>query len=107
MFIYVHVDDITFQRESEACDFRSTCLLKEFHSIGGNLSWCVGCAFERDINRGVLRAPQKAFIESVVSLYGVDAVSDLPASQSIDLGLRVNKKPVFDKPVRAAVGSLI
>ena len=56
---------------------------------------------------GVLRASQRAFIESIVSRYGVDAVSDLPASQSADLGPRTNDEPVCDKPVRAAVGKLI
>ena len=34
-------------------------------------------------------------------------MSDLPASQTADLGLRGNDKPVVGKPVRAAVGSLI
>ena len=107
MIVSVHVDDITVAGESEACDFLSTCLLKEFQTTGGELSWYLGCAFERDRKRGVLRASQKAFIESVVSRYGVDAVSDLPASQSADLGPRRNDEPVCDKPVRAAVGSLI
>ena len=34
-------------------------------------------------------------------------MSDLPASQSADLGPRGNDEPVHDKPVRAAVGSLM
>ena len=34
-------------------------------------------------------------------------MSDLPASQSVDLGPRKNDEPVCDKPVRVAVGSLI
>ena len=71
------------------------------------LSWYLGCAFERGRKAGVLRASQRAFIESVVSRYGVDAVSDLPAFQSADLGPRRDDEPVCDKPVRAAVGSLI
>ena len=50
---------------------------------------------------------QRVFIESVVNRYGVDAVSDLPASQSADLGPKRNDEPVYDKQVRAAVGSLI
>ena len=50
---------------------------------------------------------QRAFIESVVSRYGVDAESNLPASQSDDLGPRRNDESVCDKPVRTAVGSLI
>ena len=107
MIVCVHADDITATRESEACDFLSTCLLEEFQTTGGELSWYLGCVFERDRKRGVLRASQRAFIESVVSRYRVDAVSDLPASQSVDLGPRRNDEPVCDKPVRAAVGSLI
>ena len=64
-------------------------------------------AFEHDRKGGVLRASQRAFIESVVSRYGVDAVSDLPASQSADLDPRTNDEPVCDKPVRVAAGKLI
>ena len=67
------------------------------------LSWFLGCAFERDRKGGVLRASQRAFIESAVSRYGVGAVSDLLASQSAYLGPRRNDEPVCDKPVRAAV----
>ena len=109
MIVCVHVDDITVAGESEACAFLSTCLLEEFQTTGsrGELSWYLGCAFERDRKGGVLRASQGAFIESVVSRYGVDAASDLPASQSADVGPRRNDEPVSDKPVRAAVGSLI
>ena len=81
MIVYVHMDDIiTVAGESEACDFLSSCLLEEFQTTGGELSWYLGCAFERDRKGGVLRASQRAFIESVVSRYGVHAVSDLPAS---------------------------
>ena len=107
MIVCVHVDDITVAGESEACDFLSTCLLEEFQTTGGELSWYLGCAFERDKKGGVLRASQRAFIESIVSRYRVDAVSDLPASQSADFGPRGNDEAVYDKPVRAAVGSLI
>ena len=107
MIVCVHVDDITVAGESEACVFLSTCLLEEFQSTGGELSWYLGCAFERDRKEGILRASQRAFIEFVVSRYEVDAVSDLPVSQSADLGPRRNDEPICDKPARAAVGSLI
>ena len=79
MIVCINVDAITVAGESEACDFLSTCLLEEFQTTGGELSWYLGCAFERYKKGGVLRASQRAFIESVVSRYGVDAVSDLPA----------------------------
>ena len=56
MIVCVHVDDITVAGESEACDFLSACL-EEFQTTGGELSWYLGCAFERDTKGGVLRAP--------------------------------------------------
>lgn len=62
--------------------------------------WCLGCALERDRKNVVLCVSKKAFIESVVSEYEINAKSDLPASQS-------KEEMVFGKPVRAAVGSLI
>ena len=67
MIIYVHVDDITVRGESEACYFLCTCLIEEFQTTGGELSWYLGCTFKRDRKGGVLRASQRAFIESVVS----------------------------------------
>ena len=75
--------------------------------MGGELSWYLGCAFERDRKGGVLRVSQRAFIESLASRHGVDALSDLPVFQSADLGPRKSDEPVCDEPVRAAVGSLI
>ena len=107
MIVCVHVDDITVAGVPEACDFLSKCLLEEFQTTGEELLWYLGCAFERDREKGILRMSQRAFIESVVSRYGVDAESNLPASQSADLGPRRNDESVCDKPVRAAVGSLI
>ena len=56
MIICVHMDEITVAGESEACDFLSTCILEEFQNTGGELSWYLGCAFERDRKGGVLRA---------------------------------------------------
>ena len=107
MIVCVHVDDITLAEESEACYFLGTCLLEEFQTTGGELPWYLGCAFEGDNKGGAFHASQRAFLESVVSRYGVDAVSNLPASQSAYLGPRRNDEPVGDKPGCAAVGSLI
>jgi hypothetical protein len=72
-----------------------------------NLSWYLGCAFERDKAGGVLCMSQRAFIESVASRYIVNTISGLPASQSADLDPGSEGDSVCDKPVRAAVGSLI
>ena len=107
MILCVHVDDIIVAGEFEVCDALYASLLQEFQTTQGNISWYLGCAFEHDKAGGVLRMSQRAFIESVASRYGVNTVSGLPASQSADLGPRREGEPVCDKPVRAAVGSLI
>ena len=107
MILDVHVDDIIVAGESEVCDALYASLLQELQTTQGNLSWYLGCAFERDKAGGVLRMSQLAFIESVASRCGVNTVSGLPASQSADLGPRREGEPVCDKPVRAVVGSLI
>ena len=107
MILCVHVDDIIVAGESEVCDALYASLLQELQTAQRNLSWYLGCAFERHKAGGVLRMSQRAFIESVASRYGVNTLSGLPASRSADLGPRRKGEPVCDKPVRAAVGSLI
>ena len=99
MILCVHVDDVIVAGESEVCDALYASLLQEFQTTQGNLSWYLGCAFERDKAGGVLRMSQRAFIESVASRYGVNTVSGLPASQSADLGPRREREPVCDKSV--------
>ena len=89
MSLCIHVDDVTVVGgESEVCDALYASLLQQFQTTQGNLSWYLGCAFERDEAGGVLRMSQRAFIESVAIRYGVNTVSGLPAFQSADLGPR-------------------
>jgi len=91
----------------EACCFFVKCLLEPFQTKGGELSWYLGCAFERDMKEGIPRVSQRELVETVVSRYGIDAETDLPASQSTGVGPRRDDESVCDKPVRVAVGSLI
>ena len=107
MVLCDHVNDIIVGGESEVYDALYASLLQQFRTTQGNLSWYLGCAFERDKAGGVLRMSQRAFIESIATNYGINTVSGLSASQSADLGPRREGEPVCDKPVRATVGSLI
>ena len=105
--VNVVVGDIIVGGESEVYDALYSSLLQEFRTTQRNLSLYLGRAFERDKTSGLLRMSQRAFIESVANRCGVNTVSALPTSQSADLGPRKEGEPVCDKPVRAAVGSLI
>ena len=75
------------------CGALYASLPQEFQAMQGNISWYLGCAFERDKAGRVLRMSQRAFIESVASRYGINTVSGLPSSQSADLGLRKEGEP--------------
>ena len=77
MILYVRVDDIIVGGESEVCDALYASLLQKFQTTQGNSSWHLGCAIERNKAGEVLRMSQRAFVESVASRYGVDAVPGL------------------------------
>ena len=83
MILYVHVHDIIVGGESEVCDALYSSLLQEFQTTQGNSSWHLGCAIGRNKAGGVLRMTQRAFLESVSSRYGVDAVSGLRAEPNL------------------------
>lgn len=73
MIVYIHVDGITVAEAPDTSDFLSNFFLGEVQTTGVGLSWFLGCAFERDGGNGVPRMSQKAFIESLVSRYGIGA----------------------------------
>lgn len=58
--VCVHVEDITVAGMAEACDCLSKCLLEGFQTTGGELSWYLGCMFERDKDKGVSRVAEGA-----------------------------------------------
>ena len=67
MIVCINVDDITVAGESEACDFLSTCLLEEFQTTGGELSWYLGRAFERH-KKEAFFAQRKERLSSLLSV---------------------------------------
>ena len=68
LIVCVHVDDITVAGVPDACDFLSTSLLEEFQTTGGELSWYLACAFERDRKKGVLRVSQRVLSFALIAL---------------------------------------
>ena len=52
----------------------------------GNLSWYLGCAFEREKMEGVMKMTQIAFVELVVERFDIQYETQSPASVEFDLG---------------------
>ena len=111
LMIGVHVDDIIVSGEKDVCDEFFSELKERFPvKHQGELKMYTGCAFERDWENGILEISQTAFVENLVSQYGISAVSDIAASPGVDLGPRVEGESGGNEEFaeyRALVGSLM
>ena len=90
------------------CDWFYAELRRMFLSTDlGDLSWYLGCAFERNLDKGRLRMSQSAFIDSMVSRFKIETKSELPVFTTGDLGPKRDDEADCDMPVKAAVGCLL
>ena len=82
-----HVDDSIVSGESDVC-YESFSDLKQRFPVKhqGKLKMYTGCSFERDWENGILDIYQKAFAENMTTQYGITTVSNIPASNGVDLG---------------------
>ena len=70
----------------------------------GDLSWYLGCAFERDKSKGVVKMTQTAFVDSLVERFDIKYESQIPASIELILGRRgVMRKTAIDPISRRSV----
>ena len=73
LIVCVHVDDLAVTAsDKETFDAFNAQLKKEFPVNGmGDLSWYLGCAFERDKMEGTMKMTQAAFVDSLVDNFDV------------------------------------
>ena len=108
MIMGVHVDDAVIVGSDEACrDFQAALKYMFPKNILGELTWYSGCAFKRSWRLGTLEITQKAFVERMLSRFGVNSSSDIPATPGVELGPREEGEPKGDWPYREAVSSLM
>ena len=72
-----------------------------------DLSWYLGCDFERDRMDGVMKMTQKAFVDSLVARLDIQCETQTPASVEFDLGPKRIHEKEGDWPYKQAVGSLL
>ena len=74
--LVVHVDDILVSGEKEACDELHHTLNENFPTENfGELKWYLGCAVERDWQRGSVTIKQPAMIDTITKRFNMTAQS--------------------------------
>ena len=83
------VDGIVVAGSDETCrDFHAVLVAKSPTNDLGELTWYTGCAFKRVWELGALEITQRAFVERILNIFGVNSSSDIPATPGVELGPR-------------------
>ena len=108
MIVGVYVDDLLVGGSEEDCESLLASLNKKFPTNDlGECTWYDGCGIERDVELGIIKLSQEAYVESLMKRFDVQSISNIPASPGADLGPKQDDKLGGDWPVREAIGSLI
>ena len=108
MIVGVHVDNLLVAGWEEGCESLLASFNKKFPTNDlGECTWYDGCGIERDVELGIIKLSQEAYVESLVKRFDVQSISNIPASPGADLGPKQDNEPEGDWPVREAVGSLM
>ncbi|CAM9505654.1 unnamed protein product, partial [Sphacelaria rigidula] len=67
----------------------------------------MGCAVDRDWDRGTLSVTQTSFTDTLLKRLEVRGYSEIPASVSVKLGPTTGEDKKVDRPYRNAVGGLM
>ncbi|CAB1101563.1 unnamed protein product [Ectocarpus sp. CCAP 1310/34] len=73
----------------------------------GECTWYDGCAIAMDVENGITKLSQTAYIESMLKRFDVTTTAFTPAATDADLGPKRDDEPAVDKPVREAIGCLM
>ena len=97
LIVYVHVDDLLIAVTAKDKEMFGAfyAQLKEEFPVNdmGDMSWYLGCAFERDKIEGVMKMTQTAFVDSLVDRFDIQYETQTPASVEFDLGpKRIHEK---------------
>ena len=71
--VCAHLDDLVATAKNKETLGTFYAQLKEEFPVNemGNLSWYLGCAFERDKMKGVMEMTQPAFVDTLVDCFDV------------------------------------
>ncbi|CAB1110128.1 unnamed protein product [Ectocarpus sp. CCAP 1310/34] len=106
--IVIYVDDILVAADEGGREELFASLNKK--SPVKDLGECTlydGCAIAMDVENGITKLSQTAYIESMLKRFDVTTTAFTPAATDADLGPKRDDEPAVDKPVREAIGCLM
>ena len=109
LIVCVHVDDLAVTaKNKETFDAFYAQLKRGFRvSDIGDLSWYLGCTFERDRMEGAMKMTQTALVDSLVDRFDVQFETETPASVEFDLGSKTTHEKEGKWSYKQAVGGLL
>ncbi|CAB1103274.1 unnamed protein product [Ectocarpus sp. CCAP 1310/34] len=106
--IVIYVDDILVAADEGEREELFASLNKKFPvNDQGECTWYDGCAVAMDVEYGITKLSQTAYIESMLKRFDVTTTAFTPAATDADLGPKRDDEPAVDKPVREAIGCLM
>ncbi|CAM9682620.1 unnamed protein product, partial [Sphacelaria rigidula] len=100
VILVFHVDDIHISGPEE--------YVGEFPTNNlGEVTWYIGCAVDRDWDRGTLSVTQTTFRLTLLKRFEVRGYSEIPASVSVKLAPTTGEDKNVNRPYRNAVGGLM
>lgn len=109
LLVCVHVDDLGVAvNDKEVFDAFYVKLQDAFPvNAMGDLSWYLGCAFERNEAKGIVKMAKTVFADSLVERFDIRYETQNPASVGFDLGPKRRDEKEGDWPYKEAVGGLL
>ncbi|CAN0036990.1 unnamed protein product [Sphacelaria rigidula] len=108
MILVVHVDDILISGSEENVGKEGKIQNKKVpHEQLGEATWYIGCAADRDWDRGTLSVTQTTFTDTLLKRFEVRGYSEIPASVSVKLGPTTGEDKTVVRPYRNALGGLM
>ena len=93
----VYVDDLLVGGSDEDCESLLASLNKKFPTNDlGECTWYDKCGIERDVELGIIKLSQEAYVESLMKRFDIQSISDIPASPGANLGPKQDNEPGGD-----------
>ncbi|CAM9835083.1 unnamed protein product, partial [Sphacelaria rigidula] len=103
-----HVDDILISGPEEYVGKVGQILNTKFPTNNlGEVTWYMGCAVDRDWDRGTLSVTQTTFSDTPLERFEARGYSEIPASVSVTLGPTTGEDKKVNRPCCNAVGGLM
>ena len=106
--LVVYVDDLLVSGNETVCEKLLGVLYGQFSTQTlGERELYLGCAVERDWEKGAINISQPAMVDTLLAHFDVKHSSNTSASSEAELGPTTSNDVVTERPCRQAVGGVM